>query len=406
MAKQYRAAVIGLGRMGSTFDDEKSAWDRAPRPHAHTPCYRAAGVEVVAGADPHEGQREAYRRKWGIESLYADYREMLEREQPDILSICTTAKPRARILLDAVGTGASRGLKAIWAEKPIAISLAEADEMVAACQRAGIALAIGCSRAWSPMYNRMRELIDEGELGDLLQVIGFGQAGVSHNGSHLLTTVNRLAKGRVQWVFGHMESDEAAAGDVDLQGNCYLHYDNGVQGFVRMTACGGANWEIEVIGTQGVLRAIADAQQVQFYKTVASSLEGRRAEPAQHIFPLPAPATAAIRARCSISSRASRRARSQTVVATTGGTRWRWRLRCASRTGAAGRAWRCRWPTVRCTSARPKRCTETSRPSCGGRGGRTRRPGDATDRRHGRAKGGLEEQKGKVEQRSRAIQRV
>ena len=287
MAKQYRAAVIGLGRMGSTFDDEKSAWDRAPRPHAHTPCYRAAGVEVVAGADPHEGQREAYRRKWGIESLYADYREMLEREQPDILSICTTAKPRARILLDAVGIGASRGLKAIWAEKPIAISLAEADEMVAACQRAGIALAIGCSRAWSPMYNQMRELIDEGELGDLLQVIGFGQAGVSHNGSHLLTTVNRLAKGRVQWVFGHMESDEAAAGDVDLQGNGYLHYDNGVQGFVRMTACGGANWEIEVIGTQGVLRAIADAQQVQFYKTVASSLPGRRAEPAQHIFPLP-----------------------------------------------------------------------------------------------------------------------
>ena len=178
-----------------------------------------------------------------------------------------------------MGIGASRGLKAIWAEKPISISLAEADEMVAACQRAGIALAIGCSRAWNPMYNRMRELIDEGELGDLLQVIGFGQAGVSHNGSHLLTTVNRLAKGRVQWVFGHMESDEAAAGDVDLQGNGYLHYDNGVQGFVRMTACGGASWEIEAIGTQGVLRAIADAQQVQFYKTVESNLAGRRAEP-------------------------------------------------------------------------------------------------------------------------------
>ena len=213
---------------------------------------------------------------------------MLEREQPDILSICTTAKPRARILLDAVEIGAARGLKAIWAEKPIAISLAEADEMVAACQRAGIALAIGCSRAWNPMYNRMRELIDEGELGDLLQVTGYGQAGVSHNGSHLLTTVNRLATGRVQWVFGHMESDEAAAGDIDLQGNGYLHYDNGVQGFVRMIACGGANWEIEVIGTQGVLRAIADAQQVQFYKTVESNLEGRRAEPAQHIFPLPA----------------------------------------------------------------------------------------------------------------------
>ena len=80
MATQYRAAVIGSGRMGSTFDDENSTWDRAPRPHAHTPCYLAAKVDVITGADPYNGQRDSYRKKWGIENLYADYRQMLEQE--------------------------------------------------------------------------------------------------------------------------------------------------------------------------------------------------------------------------------------------------------------------------------------------------------------------------------------
>ena len=287
MGSAYRAAVVGLGRIASTFDDEQGPWSVWTGPHAHTPSYLAAGVPVVAGADPHDGQREAYRQKWGIEAVYSDYHEMLEKERPNILSICTTAKPRARILLDAVEIGASRGLKAIWAEKPMSLSLEEADQMVAACRDAGIVLAIGCARSWNWGFNRMRELIEVGELGDPLQVIGLGECGLSHNGSHLLATVNYLAGARVQWVFGHITSDEAASSDDDPQGNGYFQYANGVHGFVRSMPCGAADWDIEVIGTKGRLRSLNNAEQVEFWKVVPSTLEGRRAEPAQHIFPLP-----------------------------------------------------------------------------------------------------------------------
>jgi predicted dehydrogenase len=283
----YRAAVVGLGRMGSTIDEERGPWSQSATPYAHTPCYLAAGVQVVAGADPHDGQREAYRRKWGIEPLYADFRELLEKERPDILSVCTSARPRARIVLEAVAIGQPLGLKAIWAEKPIAISLEEADQMIDACRRAGIVLAIGCSRNWHPGYNRVREVIDAGEIGRPLQIVALGQAHLSHNGSHLLAAANYLAGGRVQWVFGHMASDERAAGDEDLEGNGYLQYDNGVQGFVRSMPCGGANWEFEVIGTDGRIRLISDAQLIELWKNVTPTLEGRRREPARHIFPLP-----------------------------------------------------------------------------------------------------------------------
>ena len=108
--KPIRAAVIGLGRIGSSFDDEIGAFQPfASVPHSHAASYQAAEeVTLVAGADPHPGQREAFIRKWEFDRnhVYADYREMLERERPEIVSICTTAKPRPSILLAVVKANA------------------------------------------------------------------------------------------------------------------------------------------------------------------------------------------------------------------------------------------------------------------------------------------------------------
>jgi predicted dehydrogenase len=184
-----------------------------------------------------------------------------------------------------VEVGAGKGLKAIWAEKPISISLEEADQMVEACRRAGIVFAVGCSRNWHPAFTRTRELVQAGELGDLLQVIGLGSNSLSASGSHLLGATNYLAGGRVQWVFGHMASDARAATDDDQPGNGYLQYDNGVQGFVRAMECGAADWDFELIGTEGRVRTISDAAHIDYWKMGKSTLKRRRPEPAHLVFP-------------------------------------------------------------------------------------------------------------------------
>ena len=80
MASRYRAAVIGLGRMGSTFDDEIDQGGSIFLPYCHAPSYQAApDVDLAAGADSHEEQRSIFGERWGIEDghLYTDYREML-----------------------------------------------------------------------------------------------------------------------------------------------------------------------------------------------------------------------------------------------------------------------------------------------------------------------------------------
>ena len=178
----------------------------------------------------------------------------------------------------------------------MAISLAEADAMVAGCREAGVILAIGASRCWDATYNRMRELIDLGHIGAVLHVNGFGRCALSHNGSHLLTLVAYLAGGpaaRCEWVFGQMEDDAQAAEDGDLSGNGMLQFEHGVQAFVRTTACGAADWDFEVIGAEGRLRAISDGEEVEFWRHAPSLLPGRRREPARHVFPRPTGARSA-----------------------------------------------------------------------------------------------------------------
>ena len=81
MAK-LRAGVIGLGRIGSTFDDEIVRGGTFFLPYCHAPAYHESPlVELVAGADPNDRQRAWFAERWGLDRahVYADYREMVRR---------------------------------------------------------------------------------------------------------------------------------------------------------------------------------------------------------------------------------------------------------------------------------------------------------------------------------------
>ena len=99
----------------------------------------------------------------------------------------------------------------------------------------------------------MREIIDSGNLGEVLQVTAHYPCRLSQNGSYLIDAVRYLAGGgKVEWVFGEIEPDEAAAGDLDVSGNGYLAFDNGVRAFLRTMSCGDSVGNLfEVIGEHG-----------------------------------------------------------------------------------------------------------------------------------------------------------
>ncbi|MGH2353370.1 MAG: Gfo/Idh/MocA family protein [Chloroflexota bacterium] len=292
--RRYRAALIGLGRIADTIDDEQvgSGW---LTPFSHMGSYAAVPeVEVVGAADLYAEQRRAFGERWGIDPahLYERYEEMLERERPDIVSVCTSAAPRAKIVLDIVRlTREGRApVRCIWAEKPLAISLADADAMVDACREAGIVLITNAMRASDVYYRRARALIDAGELGQMLQITAYGAGNLSHMGVHLIGAMCVLAGGseRVAWVVGDCESDAKAAGDADLTGNGYLAFENGVRGFFRMLPSGPATWTIDAIGESGMIRIrnANDGYEFELWR-LAPAVTGAAPTPARHVFPRP-----------------------------------------------------------------------------------------------------------------------
>ena len=158
----YRVGVIGCGRMGSTIDDEVQGNASVILPFSHTAAYmEEPRVHVVAAADVGPDKRAAYRRRWDVERVYESHTALLEREKLDIVSVCTRAEERP----DVVIACAEAGVKVIYAEKPLAWTLGEAEAMVAACRRNGVKLGVGCLRRWHPFYRKAKQLIDEGAIG-------------------------------------------------------------------------------------------------------------------------------------------------------------------------------------------------------------------------------------------------
>ena len=220
---------------------------------------------------------------------------MLTEEEPDIVSISTSARVRPRIVHDV----AHAGVKIIWAEKPISVSLAEGDSIVRVCREEGTTLAINCTRRWWSSFSGVREIIDSGKLGKVLQVTAHYPCGLSQNGSHLIDAVRYLAgDGNVEWVFGEIESDEAAAGDLDVSGNGYLAFDNGVRAFLRTMSCGDSVGNLfEVIGEQGRIHCEERPANFEFirFQRLEEQENGRpaaplrRRQPVVAHYPLPLP---------------------------------------------------------------------------------------------------------------------
>jgi predicted dehydrogenase len=152
--KKYRAAVIGrtgAGDYGHGFD---------------TIFPDSIVFRWKLLADPDESGRKAAGARAGSSRLYADYREMLDKEKPQLVSIAPRQPDCHRdMALACIDAGAH-----IVIEKPITENLDEADEIVAAARRRGLKIAVGHKNRYSTDFARMQRLIREGFFGTVLEM--------------------------------------------------------------------------------------------------------------------------------------------------------------------------------------------------------------------------------------------
>ena len=141
-----RLGVIGLGMAGAMMVRAAARHD---------------GVVLAAAADPHAGPRDAFARDFNARA-YADASALVEDKAVEAVYVATPHQFHAEHAIMA----AERG-KHVILEKPMALTLADCDRIIAAVERAKVQLIVGHTHAFDPAVRAMRGLIASGELGAL-----------------------------------------------------------------------------------------------------------------------------------------------------------------------------------------------------------------------------------------------
>jgi len=153
--KRWRVAIIGHTGQGNYGHGVDTMWLTIPE------------VEIVGVADPDEKGREAARRRVHDVPGFADYREMLRQVRPDIVAVAPRNISGHRdMILDSIQAGA----RGVYCEKPFCRTLAEADEIVAACQKSGAHMALGHRNRFHPALPIARQAVQDGAIGQLLEI--------------------------------------------------------------------------------------------------------------------------------------------------------------------------------------------------------------------------------------------
>jgi len=139
-----KAAVIGVGAMG--------------RHHARV-YNDMEGVELVAVVDADGERAEEIARRYKVRP-YADYREMLEQERPEVVSVAVPTRFHHRVALDVMEKGVH-----LLIEKPIASTVEEAEDIIRQADERGLKLAVGHVERFNPAVIELKKRLERRELG-------------------------------------------------------------------------------------------------------------------------------------------------------------------------------------------------------------------------------------------------
>ena len=215
----------------------------------------AEAVEIAALADSNPEALAEFGETYRVpeKQRYLDYREMLDRERPDVVSVCSWHGQHAEMTIAA----AARKPKVILCEKPMATSLGEADAMITACARNGVRLAIGHMRRFYRGWEEARRLVAEGAIGTPQKVWSLVHDGLLNWGTHTIDGLRFvLGDPATEWVLGAVERktdryerglriEDAGSGIIALAGGTLVSLLD------DLTPYGSINFQIT--GSDGIL---------------------------------------------------------------------------------------------------------------------------------------------------------
>lgn len=222
MRKPCKIGVIGCGTIANA---------------EHIPAYSNAGktngnVEIKYFCDIIKERAEAAVLKYETGRAVADYRDVLDDSEITAISVCTPNDTHCLITVDALKAG-----KHVLCEKPAARTYSEALLMQKACLETGKILNIGVVNRFNTAVNKIREIIDSGELGEIYHVYGSFRAHRSIPGLGGPFTTKAVAGGGVliDWGVHYLDLIMYCLGDPEpktVSGQAYSKLGNDMRSYL------------------------------------------------------------------------------------------------------------------------------------------------------------------------------
>jgi len=258
--KKYKACIIGDSKMGG---------------YGHCIQYAFAlrdDVATVALAVPDESGRTRHAKEVGVERTYADYREMLEKERPDLVAVAPRWTVNHKDYMLACAEAGAHG----FIEKPFCDNLSNGDEMVAAIEAKNLKWAIAFNFRGMPLVQHAKRLVEQGLIGTVLEARGRGKEDRRAGGEDLIVlgahvldlmrffmggspiwcTADITDKGRASTAANVRQATEPLGPIVGDRVHAMYGFPNGVVGYFdsMLNPDGnGGRFGIDIYGTRGIL---------------------------------------------------------------------------------------------------------------------------------------------------------
>jgi predicted dehydrogenase len=217
----------------------------------------------------------------GTVKEYTDHREMLEKENLDVVSVATPDHLHVNPICDA----SDSGIKGIFCEKPLCISLEDGDRILETIERNGTKMSVDHTRSWIPIYQAVLKEIQDGRIGGLTRIIAHmcgRRAMLFRNGTHTVDAVCYFAQSEPVWLIAAHERGFEDYGTeykgeggkdpmLDPGSTIIVEFANGVRGIINGSKNTPAIYEFDLFGPQG--RYILNDKQCKAWRCEAP--EGR-----------------------------------------------------------------------------------------------------------------------------------
>ena len=270
MVDRLRAGIVGLSGIAARLPESADGAGMGIRlPVSHAAAYHCVQeTELVAGCDLRPERTADFKGEWSILlpdlCVYPDHQAMLAAEELDIVSVVTPDDAHAQVVVDA----AEAGIRGILCEKPIATTLADADRIIAATERAGIPLLVNHTRRWMSPWLQVAGLIREGTIGQVQRIVasqGGPRAMLFRTGTHICDSIVWFAGARPLAVYALPEPGLETygpryAGDggrdpgTDPALSVVIEFDNGVRAFWNLCKTMPQVFDIDIYGEKGCIR--------------------------------------------------------------------------------------------------------------------------------------------------------